>query len=104
MIKIGLKLFKWLLVLVVLVGAFSWFVFNVGEAGWVYASKTWSQVSSVVMVIKFVIAAIMVIYWRELCAYAGRQFKNDSLWLRVADNGRVFVVMVVVIELVGLLR
>lgn len=104
MIRLSLQFIKWLFVLAVMVGALAWFVFSVGEAGWVSASKSWSQVSAVVMVVKYVIAAIVVIYWQEVCTYLGQVFKNEGLWRRVAENGRVFLVMVVVIELVGLLK
>lgn len=104
MIKIGLKLFKWFLVLSVLVGGFSWFVFNVGENGWLAASKTWEQVSIVATTVKYVIASIVVIYWRDLCAYLGTVFRSEPLWQSVADNGRVILVVFVVMELVGLLR
>lgn len=103
MIKLGLKLLKWLFVLGVLVGGLTWFVFNVGESGWVAASKTWSQVSIAAMAVKYVIVAIVAIYWRELCSYIGVVLKNKTLWQNVADNGRVFLVMFAVIESVGFL-
>ncbi len=101
MINFFLKLFKWFFVLFLLVGGLSWFVFNVGESGWIAASKAWSNISIIAIAVKYVIAAIVAIYWRELCTYAGVAFRNTVLWSNVANNGRVFLVVFVVMEIVG---